>query len=80
MNCFFHDTLNFFGCQVVHPTPFGVLFIPFDSKTTVFILIDYTELPDSGKVQLETENLGLMDEDELVAKGYQLTDTGWVKA
>ena len=42
--------------------------------------IDYTELPDSGKVQLETENLGLMDEDELVAKGYQLTDTGWVKA
>ena len=21
-----------------------------------------------------------MDEDELVAKGYQLTDTGWVKA
>ena len=41
--------------------------------------IDYTELPDSGKVQLETENLGLMDEDELVAKGYQLTDTGWVK-
>ena len=42
--------------------------------------IDYTELPDSGKVQLETDNLGLMDEDELVAKGYQLTDTGWVKA
>ena len=42
--------------------------------------IDYTELPDSGKVQLETENLVLMDEDELVAKGYQLTDTGWVKA
>ena len=42
--------------------------------------IDYTELPDSGTVQLETENLGLMDEDELVAKGYQLTDTGWVKA
>ena len=42
--------------------------------------IDYTDLPDSGKVQLETENTGLMDEDELVAKGYQLTDTGWVKA
>ena len=42
--------------------------------------IDYTELPDSGKVQTELENTGLMDEDELVAKGYQLTDTGWVKA
>ena len=42
--------------------------------------IDYTELPDSGKVQLETENIGLFTEDELVAKGYQVTDTGWVKA
>ena len=42
--------------------------------------IDYTELPDSGKTQLETENIGLFTEDELVAKGYQLTDTGWVKA
>ena len=42
--------------------------------------IDYTELPDSGKVQTETENIGLFTEDELVAKGYQLTDTGWVKA
>ena len=41
---------------------------------------DYTELPDSGKVQTEPENIGLLDEDELVAKGYQLTDTGWVKA
>ena len=41
--------------------------------------IDYTELPDSGKLQLETENIGLFTEDELVAKGYQLTDTGWVK-
>ena len=41
---------------------------------------DYTELPDSGKVQLETENTGMFTEDELVAKGYQLTDTGWVKA
>ena len=44
--------------------------------------IDYTELPDSGKVQ-KTENVeintGLMDEDELIANGYQLTDTGWVK-
>ena len=27
-----------------------------------------------------TENIGLFTEDELVAKGYQLTDTGWVKA
>ena len=42
--------------------------------------IDYTELPDSGKVQPEPENIGLFTEDELVAKGYQLTDTGWVKA
>ena len=41
--------------------------------------VDYTELPDSGKVQTESENTGLMDEDELVAKGYQLTDSGWVK-
>ena len=41
---------------------------------------DYTELPDSGKVQLEIENTGMFTEDELVAKGYQLTDTGWVKA
>ena len=42
--------------------------------------IDYTELPDSGKVQTVTENTGMFTEDELVAKGYQLTDTGWVKA
>ena len=46
---------------------------------------DYTELPDSGKVQtgnveINTENTGMFTEDELVAKGYQLTDTGWVKA
>ena len=41
---------------------------------------DYTELPDSGKVQTVTENTGMFTEDELVAKGYQLTDTGWVKA
>ena len=47
--------------------------------------IDYTELPDSGKIQtgnieLKTENIGMFTEDELVAKGFQLTDTGWVKA
>ena len=47
--------------------------------------IDYTELPDSGKVQtgnveFNIENTGMFTEDELVAKGYQLTDTGWVKA
>ena len=42
--------------------------------------IDYTELPDSGKVQTESENIGLLTEDELYEKGYQLTDTGWVKA
>ena len=44
--------------------------------------IDYTEMPDSGKVQTGNVeiNTGLMDEDELIANGYQLTDTGWVKA
>ena len=42
--------------------------------------VDYTELPDSGKLQTEPENTGLVDEDELIAKGFQLTDTGWVKA
>ena len=42
--------------------------------------IDYTEMPDSGKLQTEPENTGLVDEDELIANGYQLTDTGWVKA
>ena len=41
---------------------------------------DYTELPESGTVQTVTENTGMFTEDELVAKGYQLTDTGWVKA
>ena len=41
---------------------------------------DYTELPESGTVQIVTENTGLLDEDELIANGYQLTDTGWVKA
>ena len=42
--------------------------------------IDYTELPDSGTVQTVIENTGLFTEDELVAKGYQLTDSGWGKA
>ena len=42
--------------------------------------VDYTELPESGTVQTVTENTGLVDEDELIANGYQLTDTGWVKA
>lgn len=44
--------------------------------------IDYTEMPDSGKVQTGNVeiNVGLLDEDELIANGYQLTDTGWVKA
>ena len=40
---------------------------------------DYTELPDT-EVQSVSENTGLFTEDELVAKGYQLTDTGWVKS
>ena len=39
---------------------------------------DYTELPDIEVTA--AENTGLIDEDELVAKGYQLTDSGWVKA
>ena len=41
--------------------------------------VDYTELP-TGNVEINTENTGMFTEDELVAKGYQLTDTGWVKA
>ena len=41
--------------------------------------IDYTELPDNH-IETVTENTGLFTEDELVAKGYQLTDSGWVKA
>ena len=41
--------------------------------------IDYTELP-TGNVEINVENTGIFTEDELVAKGYQLTDTGWVKA
>ena len=41
--------------------------------------IDYTELPDNH-IEIVTENTGLFTEDELVAKGYQLTDSGWVKA
>ena len=40
---------------------------------------DYTELPEI-KVETVSENTGLFTEDELVAKGYQLTDTGWVKS
>ena len=40
---------------------------------------DYTELPEI-KVEAVSENTGLFTEDELVAKGYQLTDTGWVKS
>ena len=38
---------------------------------------DYTELPDIEVTM--AENTGLLDEDELIANGYQLTDTGWVK-
>ena len=40
---------------------------------------DYTELPDT-EVKSVSENTGLFTEDELVAKGYQWTDTGWVKS
>ena len=41
--------------------------------------IDYTEL-STGNVEINVENTGMFTEDELVAKGYQLTDSGWVKA
>ena len=41
--------------------------------------IDYTELPDNH-IDTVIENTASMSEDELVAKGFQLTDTGWVKA
>ena len=41
--------------------------------------VDYTELPDNH-IETVIGNIGSMSEDELVAKGYQLTDTGWVKA
>ena len=40
--------------------------------------IDYTELPDNH-IETVIGNTGSMSEDELVANGYQLTDTGWVK-
>ena len=40
--------------------------------------VDYTELPDND-IKIVTENTGSMSEEELIAKGYQLTDTGWVK-
>ena len=39
---------------------------------------DYTELTDID-VATATENTGLLNEEELIANGYQLTDTGWVK-
>ena len=41
--------------------------------------VDYTELPDNH-IETVIGNTGSMSEDELVAEGYQLTDTGWVKA
>ena len=41
--------------------------------------IDYTELPD-GNVDIVASATDVMSEDELVANGYQLTDSGWVKA
>ena len=40
--------------------------------------VDYTELPDNH-IETVIENTASMSEDELVAKGFQLTDTGWVK-
>ena len=40
---------------------------------------DYTELPEI-KVETVSENTGMFTDDELLAKGYQLTDTGWVKS
>ena len=41
--------------------------------------VDYTELPD-GNIDIVASATDVMSEDELVANGYQLTDTGWVKA
>ena len=41
--------------------------------------VDYTELPD-GNVDIVASATDVMSEDELVANGYQLTDTGWVKS
>ena len=41
--------------------------------------IDYTELPD-GNVDIVASATDVMSEDELVANGYQLTDTVLVKA
>ena len=40
--------------------------------------VDYTELPD-GNIDIVASATDVMSEDELVANGYQLTDTGWVK-
>jgi len=40
--------------------------------------VDYTEMPDR-KDDIVIKNTGNLSEDELVANGYQLTDTGWVK-
>ena len=40
--------------------------------------IDYTELPDNH-IETVIEYRFDESEDELVAKGFQLTDTGWVK-
>ena len=41
--------------------------------------VDYTELPD-GNIDIVASATDVMSEDELVANGYQLTDTGWVKS
>ena len=41
--------------------------------------VDYTELSD-GNVDIVASATDVMSEDELVANGYQLTDTGWVKS
>ena len=42
---------------------------------------DYNiELPESGTVQTVTGDTDIFSEDELIANGYQLTDTGWIKA
>ena len=41
--------------------------------------VDYTETPD-GNIDIVASATDVMSDDELVASGYQLTDTGWVKA
>ena len=53
---------------------------PFVSKHIADMLAMIDTIIDASEMLEKLENIGLFTEDELVAKGYQLTDTGWVKA